>query len=340
MTVQSGLEFQRPFRAFDLALVELSAGRLAEAAQLVDDGLESALDSGNASIAMWLRYADGLAHVHSGSDEARARLAVDEMREWGHARGEHTRLLMADHVAGLLNLAGRDGSAALMELRHGVALARRLGFAHPGVVALLPDAVEAAALVGDRAVAGELAAELDTQAAALNLPWVSASARRGDGLAALAAGERNAHAALNEAAASFDALGYRLDAARSWLWHGRALQRAGRRPAAADAFAEARDRFLDMGARPWAEQAAADLERVAPGRTTGALTDDEARIAALVIDGRRNREIAASLFVSVATVEAHLTRIYRKLGVRSRSELSRRLLESRPYDERGPVPSA
>jgi DNA-binding CsgD family transcriptional regulator len=340
MTVQSGLEFQRPFRAFDLALVELSAGRLAEAAQLVDDGLESALDSGNASIAMWLRYADGLAHVHSGSDEARARLAVDEMREWGHARGEHTRLLMADHVAGLLNLAGRDGSAALMELRHGVALARRLGFAHPGVVALLPDAVEAAALVGDRAVAGELAAELDTQAAALDLPWVSASARRGDGLAALAAGERNAHAALNEAAASFDALGYRLDAARSWLWHGRALQRAGRRPAAADAFAEARDRFLDMGARPWAEQAAADLERVAPGRTTGALTDDEARIAALVIDGRRNREIAASLFVSVATVEAHLTRIYRKLGVRSRSELSRRLLESRPYDERGPVPSA
>jgi DNA-binding CsgD family transcriptional regulator len=94
-----------------------------------------------------------------------------------------------------------------------------------------------------------------------------------------------------------------------------------------------------MHAQSWAEQAAADLERVAPGRTTGALTEDEARIAELVIDGRRNREIASSLFVSVATVEAHLTRIYRKLGVRSRSELSRRLLESRRSGDRGPVPS-
>ncbi len=92
--------------------------------------------------------------------------------------------------------------------------------------------------------------------------------------------------------------------------------------------ADARDRFAAMGAAPWAEQAAAELERVAPGRATGALTEDEARIAALVAEGRRNREIAADLYVSVATVEAHLTRIYRKLGVRSRTELSRRLLES------------
>ena len=81
-----------------------------------------------------------------------------------------------------------------------------------------------------------------------------------------------------------------------------------------DVLAEARDRFAAMGATPWAEQAAAELERVAPGRATGALTEDEARIAALVAEGRRNREIAADLYVSVATVEAHLTRIYRKLG--------------------------
>ena len=52
-------------------------------------------------------------------------------------------------------------------------------------------------------------------------------------------------------------------------------------------------------------------------------TPTERRIADLVALGRRNREIAGELFVSVATVEAHLTRIYRKLGVRSRTELSR-----------------
>ncbi len=60
---------------------------------------------------------------------------------------------------------------------------------------------------------------------------------------------------------------------------------------------------------------------------TGALTATEARIAELVAAGHRNGDVAAALFVSVATVEATLTRIYRKLGVRSRTELSRRLTE-------------
>jgi DNA-binding CsgD family transcriptional regulator len=340
MTAQSGLEFQRPFRAFDLANVELAAGRLPEAAQLVDDGLESALDAGNVSVALWLRYADGRVRAHLGVDDDRVRQAAAEMRDWGVARGEHTRVAMAHHVAGLLALTSGDGPAALDELLAGVALSRRQGFAHPGVVPVLPDAIEAATLAGDAGVATDLAAELDGQAAALDAPWVAAAARRGNGVAAIAAGDRNAHAALAEAAEAFDALGYRLDAARTWLWHARALQRAGRRAAAADAFAEIHDRLLDMHARPWAEQAADDLERVAPGRTTGSLTDEEARIAAFVIDGRRNREIAASLFISVATVEAHLTRIYRKLGVRSRSELSRQLLESRRPDEHRQVPSS
>ncbi len=69
--------------------------------------------------------------------------------------------------------------------------------------------------------------------------------------------------------------------------------------------------------------AAAELDRVTPGRPSDALTPTEHRIADLVALGRRNREIAGELFISVATVEAHLTRIYRKLGVRSRTELSR-----------------
>lgn len=58
------------------------------------------------------------------------------------------------------------------------------------------------------------------------------------------------------------------------------------------------------------------------------LTATEARIAALVTRGATNREIAAQIFVSVKTVEANLTRIYRKLGVRSRSQLSARLSDN------------
>ena len=73
MAARSGIEFQRPFRALDMAFVEIAAGRLTVAAELVDDGLESSLDSGNASMAVWLRYPDGLVHAHLGSDEGRVR---------------------------------------------------------------------------------------------------------------------------------------------------------------------------------------------------------------------------------------------------------------------------
>jgi DNA-binding NarL/FixJ family response regulator len=77
-----------------------------------------------------------------------------------------------------------------------------------------------------------------------------------------------------------------------------------------------------MGAALWQARAEEELERAAPGRSAGRLTDPERRIATLVSRGLPNREIATELYLSVASVEAHLTRIYRKLGVRSRSELS------------------
>jgi DNA-binding CsgD family transcriptional regulator len=99
--------------------------------------------------------------------------------------------------------------------------------------------------------------------------------------------------------------------------------RAGRRIQAADAFADARKRFAAMGAALWEQRVVAELERASPGRSDGELTPAERRIAELVAQGMRNREIGEALFMSVGTVEAHLTRIYRKLGIRSRSELAR-----------------
>jgi len=74
-------------------------------------------------------------------------------------------------------------------------------------------------------------------------------------------------------------------------------------------------------------RAVEELERVSPGRGSGDLTPTEGRIAALVAEGLKNREIAERLFLSVATVEAHLTRIYRKLGIRSRSDLTRLVVD-------------
>ena len=83
--------------------------------------------------------------------------------------------------------------------------------------------------------------------------------------------------------------------------------------------------FEELGAALWAAKARAELASIG-GRAPSSdeLTPAEKRVAALVAEGQTNREVAAALFVTDHTVEFHLSRIYRKLGVRSRAELARR----------------
>jgi DNA-binding NarL/FixJ family response regulator len=81
-------------------------------------------------------------------------------------------------------------------------------------------------------------------------------------------------------------------------------------------------------ARLWRDRAERELRRAAPRpRRDGELTEAERRVAALVVAGRTNREVASELFTTVSTVEAHLTRIYRKVEARSRTDLARRVRE-------------
>jgi DNA-binding NarL/FixJ family response regulator len=84
--------------------------------------------------------------------------------------------------------------------------------------------------------------------------------------------------------------------------------------------------FEELGAALWAAKARAELASIG-GRAPSSdeLTPAEERVAALVAEGHTNREVAAMLFVSDRTVEFHLSRIYRKLGVRSRAELTRHI---------------
>jgi DNA-binding CsgD family transcriptional regulator len=94
----------------------------------------------------------------------------------------------------------------------------------------------------------------------------------------------------------------------------------------------ARVTFEELGVPRWAQRARDEAGRVGLHPTTSVLTATERRVAELVGSGRSNHETAAELFMSVKTVEANLTRIYRKLSVRSRTELARRLnnLDSAP----------
>jgi DNA-binding CsgD family transcriptional regulator len=103
-------------------------------------------------------------------------------------------------------------------------------------------------------------------------------------------------------------------------------RRARQRRAARASLERAAELFDGLGAGGWAERCRAELGRLggrAPSR--GALTPSERRIAELVAEGRTNGEVAATLVLSVHTVEAALTSVYRKLDVRSRTEMARKL---------------
>ena len=111
--------------------------------------------------------------------------------------------------------------------------------------------------------------------------------------------------------------------ARTLLALGRTQRRAKQRGDARATLEDALDGFERLGAPLWAEQTRAELTRIG-GRApaNGELTEAERRIAMLVAGGRTNREVAAALFLTVHSVETTLTRVYRKLEVRSRTELA------------------
>jgi DNA-binding CsgD family transcriptional regulator len=119
--------------------------------------------------------------------------------------------------------------------------------------------------------------------------------------------------------------------ARTQLAVGAIERRRLHKRASREALGEALAGFEALGTRLWASTARAELARIG-GRvaTPDALTATEERVAALVGEGRSNREVAAILVVSERTVEGHLSRIYAKLGVRSRAELAHRMREHVP----------
>jgi DNA-binding CsgD family transcriptional regulator len=333
---RSGNELERPYRLYDLALVECAAGNLGRAEELVSRGLEAARDAENADAEGWLLFPLSMVAAWRGQS-ADARAAAERLLEWAGRRGGLQWIVRGKSVLGLLALSEGDASAAAEELVDAADLLEQMGFAHPGALPILPDAVEALAQAGDTSSAGALLGRLERQAAALDSAWGWAVFERCRGVLLLANGEAEAAAeALSQTAPTFERLGYRPGAARAFLSLGRALARGGHRTLAADALADARGRFADIGATLWEARAVQELERAAPGRASGELTGTEKRIAGLVVRGMKNREIADSLFMSVPSVEAHLTRIYRKLSIRSRAELTRLVADGslRASDER------
>ena len=178
--------------------------------------------------------------------------------------------------------------------------------------------------LGDRERARELAEDELADARAFRAPRALGVALRAAGLATGGAGWDPAPRRVGGALRRSPAV---LERARSLVEWGAALRRAGRRVAAREPLVEALDLAARCGARPLVARAREELRATGarPRREwrTGAeaLTPGELRVVRLAAEGRTNREIAHELYVTLKTVEGHLSRAYTKLGIAGRAQL-------------------
>lgn len=197
------------------------------------------------------------------------------------------------------------------------------------------DLAEALAACGAPDEAAAVITLARRQAERLGRPGVLATLDRAAAAVSAARGELvQAARGLEHAATRLRATGYPLEEARTHLALGRVRRLLGDEATARAAFADALRIFTKAGARSWVSMTRAERDRAqdssvcCPERGSWAehLTPTERSVVARVAQGATNREIAAGLVVSVKTVEAALTRAYRKLGAKSRVEIARMVL--------------
>jgi DNA-binding CsgD family transcriptional regulator len=302
---------------------ELSRGRFASAEAFADEGHRLAVETGRRnSASLHQAFLSMLAGLRGRTTEARA-LAEQAMTD-AVSRGLVKVADTAQRALGLLALADRHHEEAL------AVFAKLDGSGpEPGspimAVSAIPDHVEAAVRVGLAPTA--LLERYLTWVDTVPSGELQALAERTKALLAQDPDEADAH---YTGALRLHATTERpFDHARTELLYGEFLRRERKRTHARAHLRSAMDTFTRLGTPGWAERARVELRatgetarRQEPGRTE-ALTPQELQVARSVSLGATNREVAAQLFVSPRTVDYHLRKVFRKLGITSRRELMR-----------------
>ncbi|NUR59620.1 MAG: helix-turn-helix transcriptional regulator, partial [Catenulispora sp.] len=311
-----------------LAFTECWAGDLRAGRRAVADGLRLAAPGGVAP--MTLYTADALLRVLTG-DLAGARTLIAEQRVGGRETIQPQGDIFYEHILGLAALLDGDPEAARERLWHAYRLAQDADILEPGRRQRLePDLGQALIATGDLDAARALAAEQRELGERMTRPTLVGIADRLDGGVLAARDDLDgAVAALRRAVAAHEQSPLPLELGRSLLALGNVYRRRRAKSDAHPVLQRAVDLFTIAGAVPFAAQAQAELDRVQRSRTGDILTATESTVAELVAGGLSNREVAEQLVTSVRTVEGHLGAVYRKLGVRSRTELARLLASSR-----------
>ncbi|MBB6036893.1 helix-turn-helix transcriptional regulator [Phytomonospora endophytica] len=227
-------------------------------------------------------------------------------------------------VLGFIALSEGDAAGADRRLTAAEELCAEIGLGDLGICDHYGDHVEAVTVLGDLPRARLLLDRLGERARRAPRPWIEAVWQRSRAVVLTAAGELDeAETAARAALDAHPALPMPFLRARTMLVLGRLRRRGKRKLVAREALLAAREGFAELGAVAWIAMADDELDRLGLRRgTEHDLTPTEERIARLVNDGMSNREVAAALYVTPKTVEAHLSRIYRKLGVGTRKEMA------------------
>ena len=326
--VARGDEGSAPMVLAQLALAEYLAVRWTEALQVADEASELALQTGQRPMQAYSLATRALVRASLGM-EPDARADAEQALAFTGERGMAAARIHSVWAVGMLELSlDRPAETArLLAPERERLLAAGVG--EPGTIRFVPDEIEALTALGQADEARPLLAWLEERGRALDRPSALAAAARCRGLLAAASGDSDAAlAAFERAHAEHARAGNPFERARTLLAFGAAQRRAKKKAAARKTLGEALAIFEELGAALWAGKTRAELASIG-GRAppSDELTPAEKRVAALVAEGRTNHEVAGVLYVTDRTVEFHLSRIYRKLGVRSRAELARHFRE-------------
>jgi DNA-binding CsgD family transcriptional regulator len=242
------------------------------------------------------------------------------------ARGEGRTIGVGKYATAVLynGLARYDD--ALTAARQATAYPQDLAFFAWGSVEL----IEAATRCGEAALAADVLRRLSELTRTSDTDWALGVEARSR---ALLSGGEVAETLYREAIEALERTRVRVELARAHLLYGEWLRRERRRLNAREQLRAAHQLFTDFGMQAFAERARVELKatgehaRKRTVETRDDLTAQEAQISYLAADGSTNQEIAAQLFISPSTVDYHLRKAFRKLGVKSRHQLKQHLLE-------------
>lgn len=322
--IERGEENELMFVGVHSVLVEIWRGDFASATKIADDTMERALQLGGdvpLFVAMTLRGA--VAAYGGREDEARA--ACSEALAASQRCGANLLVVWTFTMLGFLEVSLGNHEAALSALEpllfaiEVAPLATEIPAA-----SFVPDAVESLIAMGRLAEAEPLVSALERNGDRLDRAWMIALGARCRAMLSAAAGDLDAAVeAAARALREHRRLSMPFELARTQLIVGQLRRRQRAREVASTSLRAALTTFEELGTPLWAARARAELSRASGIRTREELTASEQRVAELAATGITNREMAAALFISPKTVEANLSRIYRKLNIRSRAELGR-----------------